>query len=69
MTSLRKILLAAPLLLALSACDTEETGDAALEGEAVARSPLPQAPAGAPPRCAPRKAAGWSAIRCADQAG
>jgi protein-disulfide isomerase len=36
MTSLRKILFAAPLLLALASCNSEETGDAALQGEVAA---------------------------------
>ena len=40
MTRLRNILFAAPLLLALAACNSEETGDAALQGEvAVAVAP------------------------------
>jgi len=44
MTSLRKILFAAPLLLALAACGGSETGAAGLEGEPVAAV---AAPAGA----------------------
>lgn len=41
MTRLRNILFAAPLLLALAACNSEETGDGALQGEVVAAVAAP----------------------------
>ena len=41
MTRLRNILFAAPLLLALVSCNSEEAGDAALNGEVAAAVPAP----------------------------